>query len=467
MGTDLFGEPIVFLGPTMPVGDARGLLNGRFLPPARNGDVLRALVHDPSAIVIIDGYFNWVPSVWHKEILYALDRGVPVYGTSSMGALRAAELDQFGMIGSGMVYEGYRSGRLTDDDEVAVMHGDAESDYRAMSDAMVNVRATIDDAIIAGVLDAESGAGVVDHIKAEFFPDRNLGHFVTAQACSKLLGRSATVALRQWLQDHWRDVKREDAEALLTTLACDGVAPVGSASFDFQPTSNWLRLAAAVGHAGIDDHDDTALHRAVGRHDDLLTECRLSGQWPLLEAAAIAQLEAGAPGGLSEAVTQVEVDEELARLCIALGLADAADIEIWMSAHAVTWHELIDLAGREVRMSRLRARHRAGLPAAIRDVLLLTGQYGSMTRRSAVRRHWMTSVDGRRAPASRVDDVVGEFRDHHGLSPGEPAWFMARRHGWDDADDMVEDLIVDHHVRQFEGAAAVGGGTLTTRNSAR
>ena len=56
------------------------------------------------AILIVDGEFGQSLSVWHKEILHALHRGIRVVGASSMGALRAAELDRFGMEGVGEIY---------------------------------------------------------------------------------------------------------------------------------------------------------------------------------------------------------------------------------------------------------------------------------------------------------------------------------------------------------------------------
>ena len=101
----------VFLGPTLPPVEAASLLEAVYLPPVRQGDVLR-LVRSarPKAIGIVDGYFRAVPAIWHKEVLFALSQGVHVFGAASMGALRAAELDGFGMVGVGRVYEAYRSG---------------------------------------------------------------------------------------------------------------------------------------------------------------------------------------------------------------------------------------------------------------------------------------------------------------------------------------------------------------------
>jgi hypothetical protein len=61
----------------------------------------RAALAHPAAIGVIDGYFEVVPTVWHKEILWAMAQGIHVFGAASIGALRAAELDSFGMRGVG------------------------------------------------------------------------------------------------------------------------------------------------------------------------------------------------------------------------------------------------------------------------------------------------------------------------------------------------------------------------------
>src|SRR5205814_1005092 len=111
-----------------------------YLPPVACGDVAALLPRAPAAIGIVDGFFDERPAVFHKEILHALARGVRVFGASSMGALRAAELHGFGMQGVGRIFEAFRSGELEDDDEVAVVHGDAGIAFAPTSDAMVNLR---------------------------------------------------------------------------------------------------------------------------------------------------------------------------------------------------------------------------------------------------------------------------------------------------------------------------------------
>ena len=135
---------VIFAGPSLPPrlrpDDAR--LEWR--PPVRQGDLYRAALERPAIIGVIDGYFEIVPTVWHKEILWAMQAGIHVYGAASIGALRAAELDAFGMRGIGRIYEDFRDGVLEDDDEVAVLHGPEELGYPPLTEAMVNIRATFE-----------------------------------------------------------------------------------------------------------------------------------------------------------------------------------------------------------------------------------------------------------------------------------------------------------------------------------
>jgi hypothetical protein len=134
---------IAFLGPSLSAKDARRACPGvRVEPPARQGDIWRALEKRPKAIALIDGVFETVPSVWHHELRAAMASGVAVFGGSSMGALRAAELTSFGMVGLGQIFRWYRDGTLKDDGAVALLHADAEHGYRPLTVPLVNVMHT-------------------------------------------------------------------------------------------------------------------------------------------------------------------------------------------------------------------------------------------------------------------------------------------------------------------------------------
>ena len=109
--------------------------------------------------MLIDGYFDTVPAVWHKELLHALASDVVVYGASSIGALRAAEMERFGMIGVGEVFAAVRDG-LVDDDDVAVAQDPERDGSTSRSVAMVNVRWTLRHAAGAGVIDDATRHGL-------------------------------------------------------------------------------------------------------------------------------------------------------------------------------------------------------------------------------------------------------------------------------------------------------------------
>src|SRR6266436_5726239 len=143
---------IIFAGPSLPPSAAPSAAGLEWRPPVRQGDLYRAALSSPALIGVIDGYFELVPTVWHKEILWAMANGIHIYGAASIGALRAAELADFGMQGMGHIYRQYRTGALMDDEEVAVLHGPKEVDYVPVTEATVNIRATIDRALELGVV---------------------------------------------------------------------------------------------------------------------------------------------------------------------------------------------------------------------------------------------------------------------------------------------------------------------------
>jgi hypothetical protein len=209
---------VVFLGPSLPVAAARRRLDATYLPPVAQGDVLRVLARRPRAIGIVDGAFERVPSVWHKEILVALQAGVHVAGAASMGALRAVELGCFGMVGIGEVHAAYRSGALEDDDEVAVAHADAEHSWRPASEAMVDVRDRCRQATAAGVIRPEAAAALLESAKALYYPDR-VWPAIIAGARTAGIPAAEIAGFERWLPAAGPGVKTRDSLALLDHLA--------------------------------------------------------------------------------------------------------------------------------------------------------------------------------------------------------------------------------------------------------
>lgn len=162
----------VFCGPSLPP-EARPLGPFDWRPPARAGDLLALAAAPPDRLCLIDGYFDWCPAPWHKELLLLMARGTMVLGASSMGALRAAELQPHGMMGVGAIFRAYRDGRLTGDDEVALIHAPAELAWAPLSVPLVELRATLAAACRAGLIRADLARSLRERAKRIHYEDRD------------------------------------------------------------------------------------------------------------------------------------------------------------------------------------------------------------------------------------------------------------------------------------------------------
>jgi hypothetical protein len=209
---------VAFLGPSLSAREARRIAPGCvLLPPARQGDVWRALALRPRALALVDGAFESVPSVWHHELLDALEAGVAVFGGASMGALRAAELLPHGMIGVGRIFEAYRDGRLTGDDEVALLHAPAELGFRALTVPLIDVRAAAERGRGERALRAGEAAALVRAAAGIPYPDRTWRRVLAT--ASPALGVRAAGWLERLVASGPPDPKGDDARATLAAAA--------------------------------------------------------------------------------------------------------------------------------------------------------------------------------------------------------------------------------------------------------
>ncbi|MFJ9967236.1 TfuA-like protein [Streptomyces avermitilis] len=213
----------VLVGPTLsasePVLAAPGV---RVLPPARHGDLFDTAIGGGDTVVLVDGVYHQASALRHKEILAVMGRGVGVIGAASIGALRAAELAPYGMLGVGSIYSAYASGEIDGDDEVAV--GQApDREFGALTWPLVNLRHVLRLARSAGILDAARASGLLEALRAVYYPQR------TWAAVRAVCRRRDETGFVGWLAEqreqdrHFGDLKRADALAAVTA-ALDGAA---------------------------------------------------------------------------------------------------------------------------------------------------------------------------------------------------------------------------------------------------
>ena len=206
-------------------------------PPVKHGDLLQLTASAGDVVIIIDGLFYHTAPVRHKEILILLAQGVTVIGAASMGALRAAELHPYGMIGLGSIFDAYRTGVIEADDEVAVAHDPVN--YRPLSEALVDIRAIVDQACRDGALNSSEAAELVTAASAIHFTRRTWAALQKNVEAGIPSLRPAAARLEQWRAAHPMNesAKHRDARTALA-FAVTGTAHDASSPEPWT-TSKW------------------------------------------------------------------------------------------------------------------------------------------------------------------------------------------------------------------------------------
>jgi hypothetical protein len=203
-------EIVIYTGISLSWADAGALLDADYRPPVKRNDInIQPGRKKPDIIGIIDGIFFDRAAVGHREIIRALKAGVIVVGGSSMGALRASELDSYGMIGVGRIYEWYRDGIIESDDEVAVtFHPET---LEPLSIPLVNIRTTLEYAAGAGMIDTYQTDILLQIARSMYYPNRSYHAIVKAGVKAGIITLSRQDEILDFLIKNEVDVKRDDA----------------------------------------------------------------------------------------------------------------------------------------------------------------------------------------------------------------------------------------------------------------
>ena len=202
---------VIFLGPSLDTESAKKILDADYRPPAERGDIFRAVQEGAGIIGLIDGVFFQACAIAHREILYALEEGVKIIGASSMGALRASELDLYGMVGVGKIYEGYKKGWLVSDDEVALIF--EQGTFRPLSEPLVNIRYNLELAEEKGIITEVVRAKILKIARSLYYPERDYGRILAI--ANDEVEKAVLERLRKFLIEDKKDLKHEDAVAAL------------------------------------------------------------------------------------------------------------------------------------------------------------------------------------------------------------------------------------------------------------
>lgn len=382
---------VVFAGPSLAGGPLPPHPGVALRPPAEAGDLYRAARDGATVIGLVDGVFEDRATVWHKEILWALDRGARVIGAASLGALRAVECAPFGMEGVGAIHARCARGELEDDHELALVHAPPELGYAPVSEPLVNVRATLDAAADQGLVPRPRAAALLRRALA--MPYKALtwrALLVEAEAAGWSAGERARFAA--WLPQGRVDLKRADALLLLAAVAAAAAAPdpPPARSFQFSDTRYW--------RAAVESFERGAA--VVAPADQaVLDELRL--QPAGYERAMVRALARRAARGAPPAADPAALIEELR---LDEGLATAAAFHGWCAALRTDEDRVAAALAAEERLLFALEADAAALAPAVLDALRVDGRYARLDQRAAAKRDRLAEMP---EPVFRETEIPG------------------------------------------------------------
>ncbi|MGH6931641.1 MAG: TfuA-like protein [Dongiaceae bacterium] len=446
---------VVFLGPTLAVDEARAILDAEYLPPAGHGDLYRVARRDPPPriIAIVDGYFQSAPAVRHKEILWAMSRGVHVFGAASIGALRACELNDFGMVGVGAIFEAYRDGTIEDDDEVAVEHGPAAVGYVPLCEPMVNIRTTLDRARGEAIISAAVHDELVRRVKDVFYKQRSYECVIKVGSEAGVSPEELT-AFQAWLPRGRVDQKRNDAVALLERLRnidASKLEPFQPA-FRFEEAEIWQADMEAA--PGMDAHGHP---REAPSREAILDELRLiPGEYAKLRREALT-LALAIRTWLGEG-GRIGVDDRQAAardLRRELALGDRRAFEEWLDRNHLNTRGFAELIDQKAMLRRTTEIAEPLINRHLIDALRLSGRYERLAARAA-RKSDLAGDAGLPTDVPIFQLILWFFSHRLGCDPPHSPEQFALEQGFADVDAFHRSLRREHALWRHDADA--GGG---------
>ena len=138
-------------------------------------------------------------------------------GAASLGALRAVELEKFGMVGIGKIFQLYKTGKLNADDEVAVTFA-SEGDYQLQSEAMIDIRYNLYLAHKKGLISEKAKSLLVKLAKEIYFPHRKYTYILEEARSKYPMLESEINSFGSYIRSNRKSLKEMDAIRLVKYL---------------------------------------------------------------------------------------------------------------------------------------------------------------------------------------------------------------------------------------------------------
>ncbi|MEO1161067.1 MAG: TfuA domain-containing protein, partial [Pseudomonadota bacterium] len=386
---------------------------------------------------------------------------VHVFGSSSMGALRAAELHQFGMRGVGQIFESYRDGELEDDDEVALIHGPQDMGYIGLSEPMVNIRATLKQAVSDGVLTAKLAGSLGDAAKATYYRERNWDVLLDLPH-NKKKHASQMRAFRDWLADGKVDAKRDDALQMLSEIEDFAATdqPANTVSYTFEYTHLW--------HSVVEDTDTlpamAAQQPGNPSASGILNELRLDPDtyYNVQREALLRLLALKEQRARGYQASNEELNDRVREFRLANALSKRKKLDAWLTRNDTDEAGILQMANDNALVDQLLVEAEGELDEHMLSTLRETGQFVKLRDKASKKarvakqlRAQEDDEDRQGYGAGRLQLAAWHFEDC--LEREMPADFnaYAQSIGLGSADEFFELLRIEYQYRQQAAGKSV------------
>jgi len=238
-------KTVAFMGGSLVAADRPADDDVLYVTPAEQGDMVAAVLEGFENILIIDGYFYTKFPCTPFEVMLALEEGINVFGSSSIGALRAVELDQYGITGMGYVYEYLKASDIKPYHIVAQTY--TENDTQ-LTIPLVQVIYFLENAVRENIIGQEEFRICFNAAEGINFSMLSYRHLFSKLLTDKKIEPARITALEKYYDKKGReefDIKKKDALLLLK---------------DFR----------AIIESRESDHTRTTFHRAGERYLEIL-----------------------------------------------------------------------------------------------------------------------------------------------------------------------------------------------------
>jgi hypothetical protein len=167
----------IYIGPTLCGMEEQVKKSGNkffWHPPIKRNDINHLVAtQKPSSVLIADGYFHNSLAVGHREIREAIKAGWEIWGVSSMGAIRAAEMISSGMKGYGLVYKHFVEDPDFRDDEVTLLHGIIKP-FIPVSEPLIHIRYSLNQLRSTNQITTREQNRIINILSSMWYGDRTL-----------------------------------------------------------------------------------------------------------------------------------------------------------------------------------------------------------------------------------------------------------------------------------------------------